>query len=82
MHSRHHGVLLGAIFLKVARWFDSGTERARRSEIENLLSQAANVADLEARILGLQSGPSFLPFPEVRDVSQAQLNVRATEACE
>ena len=75
MHSRRRGVVLGSLFLKLASWFDSSNDRARRREIEALLSQATNVADLEARILQLQRNESLLPFAEVRDASQNKTDV-------
>lgn len=69
------GEVPGSLLLKLASWFDSSNERARRREIEALLSQATNVADLEARILQLQRNESLLPFSEVRDVSQSETGV-------
>ena len=75
VHSRHRGVVLGAIVLKVVRWFDSSNERARRCEIEGFLSQATNVADLEARILQLQRDERLLPFADVGDISQSGSDV-------
>jgi hypothetical protein len=62
MHSPRRGEVLRSLFLKLARWFEAGNERARRREIENLLSQATNIADLEARILQLQSTGGFSPY--------------------
>ena len=75
MHSRRRGVVLGSLFLKLASWFDSSNDRARRREIEALLSQATNLADLEARILQLQRNESLLPFADVRDASQNKTDV-------
>ena len=75
MHSRRRGVVLGSLFLKLASWFDSSNERARRREIEALLSQAMNIADLEGRILQLQRNESLLPLADVRDASQSETGV-------
>ena len=61
MHSHRHGDVLRSIFLKLASWFEFSNERARRGEIEAFLSQATNIADLEARILQLQRNRGFSP---------------------
>ena len=62
MHSHRRGEVLRSIFLKLASWFESSNERARRREIEAFLSQATNIADLEARILQLQCNRGFFPY--------------------
>ena len=62
MRSRHRGAVVRSLVLKLASWFDSSIERARRREIEAFVSQATNVADLEARILELQSNERLSPF--------------------
>jgi hypothetical protein len=45
---------LRAFFPKLASWFESAMDRARRSEIEAYLSHATDIADLEERIRQLQ----------------------------
>ena len=72
VHSYCRGEVLRSLFLKLASWFESSNERARRREIEAFLSQATNIADLEARILQLQRNEGFLPFADVRDASQSE----------
>jgi hypothetical protein len=62
MHSHNRGELLRSLLLKLTSWFDSSNERARRREIEAFLSQATNIADLEARILQLQRNEKFSPY--------------------
>ena len=54
--------MLRSIFLKLASWFESSNERARRRQIEAFLSRATNIADLEARILQLQTNRGFSPY--------------------
>ncbi len=60
--SHHRGDVLRSILLKLAGWFESSNERARRREIEAFLSQATNIVDLEARILQLQRNSGFSPY--------------------
>ena len=62
MHSHRRGEVLRSTFLKLVSWFESSNERARRREIEAFLSQATNIADLEARILQLQRDRGFSPY--------------------
>ena len=61
VHSHRRAEVLQSIILKLASWFDSSNERARRREIEAFLSRATNIADLEARILQLQRESGFSP---------------------
>ena len=62
MRTHRRGDGLRSIFLKLWSWFESSNERARRREIEAFLSQATNIADLEGRILQLQSYRGFSPY--------------------
>jgi len=62
VRSPRRGEVLRSLFLKLVSWFEASNERARRREIEAFLSQATNVADLEARILQLQRNGGFSPY--------------------
>ena len=57
--SRRRGEALRGFFPKLANWFETRTERARRREVEAFLSQATDIADLEQRILRIQRGAHF-----------------------
>ena len=56
---RRRGEALRGFFPKLANWFETRTERARRREVEAFLSQATDIADLEQRILRIQRGTHF-----------------------
>lgn len=56
---RRRGEALRGFFPKLANWFETRTERARRREVEAFLSQATDIADLEQRILRVQRGAHF-----------------------
>ncbi len=56
---RRRGEALRGFFPKLANWFETRTERARRREVEAFLSQATDIADLEQRILRIQRGARF-----------------------
>jgi len=60
--SQRCGEAMRSFFLKLMSWFESSNERARRREIDAFLSQATNIADLEARILQLQRNERFSPY--------------------
>ena len=57
--SRRRGEALRGFYPKLANWFETRTERARRREVEAFLSQATDIADLEQRILRIQRGTHF-----------------------
>jgi hypothetical protein len=52
--SKRRSEALRALFPKLASWFETSNERARRQEIEAFLYQAKDISDLEWRICWLQ----------------------------
>jgi hypothetical protein len=57
--SKRRSEALRALFPKLASWFETSNERARRQEIEAFLYQAKDISDLERRILWLQRDALF-----------------------
>jgi len=57
--SQHRSEALRALFPKLASWFETSNEQARRQEIEAFLCQAKDISDLERRILWLQRDALF-----------------------
>jgi hypothetical protein len=58
---RRRGEALRGFFPKLAAWLEDAAQRARRNEIEEYLSQATDLADLEQRIRRIERRPnSFL----------------------
>jgi hypothetical protein len=52
--AQRRGEVLRGLFPKLASWLESAAQRARRNEIEQYLSQATDIADLERRIRRLE----------------------------
>ncbi len=51
---KRRGEVLRGFFPKLASWFESSGEAARRREIEDYLSKAQDLCDLEQRIRRLE----------------------------
>ena len=51
---KRRGEALRSFFPKLAAWLEDSAQRARRHEVEDYLSQAKDIADLEERIRRLE----------------------------
>jgi hypothetical protein len=52
--AQRRGEILRGLFPKLTSWLETTAERARRRDVEDYLSQAADVCDLEERIRRLE----------------------------
>ncbi len=59
---QRRGEVLRGFFPKLASWFENAAERAHRNEVEEYLSQAVDIVDLEDRIRRLERRSSASLF--------------------
>lgn len=56
--AKRRGEVLRGFFPKLAAWLEDSAQRAHRRDVEDYLSQAKDIADLEDRIRRLERQPT------------------------